>query len=162
MATFIYDINKKQRGRIIRNILLLIPGIAGDFLIHSSLIRNERTAELLGKLDMVYLVIISIMIASSLLTAFQEAYSRSERNRYHPLKGLVQAIQVIMVFVGGIVIVSILIDKSPTALLTGLGASAAEYINAMDTKGMIDNINSWEKLSEDFKERIAAQTSFEK
>ena len=125
MATFIYDINKKQRGRIIRNILLLIPGIAGDFLIHSSLIRNERTAELLGKLDMVYLVIISIMIASSLLTAFQEAYSRSERNRYHPLKGLVQAIQVIMVFVGGIVIVSILIDKSPTALLTGLGASAA-------------------------------------
>lgn len=40
--------------------------------------------------------------------------------------------------------------------------NAAEYINAMDTKGMIDNINSWEKLSEDFKERIAAQTSFEK
>ena len=40
--------------------------------------------------------------------------------------------------------------------------NAAEYINAMDTKGMIDNINSWEKLSEDFKARIAAQTSFEK
>ena len=33
--------------------------------------------------------------------------------------------QVVLFFVGGIVIVGVLIDKSPTALLTGLGASAA-------------------------------------
>ena len=36
------------------------------------------------------------------------------------------------------------------------------YIKAMDIKAMIDNINSWEKLSPDFKARIAARTLFEK
>ena len=34
-------------------------------------------------------------------------------------------VQVILFFIGGIIIVSILIDKSPMVLLTGLGASAA-------------------------------------
>ena len=31
-----------------------------------------------------------------------------------------------------------------------------------DTKAMIDNINSWEKLSPEFKAKVAAQTAFEK
>ena len=41
------------------------------------------------------------------------------------MKGLVQAIQIVMFFIGTIITVGILIDKSPAALLTGLGASAA-------------------------------------
>ena len=40
-----------------------------------------------------------------------------------PLKGFVQIIQVIMFFVGGIIIISILIGKSPATLFAGLGAS---------------------------------------
>ncbi len=42
-----------------------------------------------------------------------------------PIKGMRQTAQGIAVFVGAIVVVSILIDKSPAKLLTGLGASAA-------------------------------------
>ena len=36
-----------------------------------------------------------------------------------------QIIQIILFFVGGIIIVAILLDKSPAKLLTGLGAFAA-------------------------------------
>lgn len=39
---------------------------------------------------------------------------------------------------------------------------AQKFIQAMDTKAMIDNINSWEQLDKDFKVKIAAQTTFEK
>jgi miniconductance mechanosensitive channel len=42
-----------------------------------------------------------------------------------PLDGLLQIVQVIIVLVAGILIVAILIRRSPTGLLTGLGASAA-------------------------------------
>lgn len=38
---------------------------------------------------------------------------------------MLQTVQVILWFVGAIVVVSILIDKSPLSLLAGLGASAA-------------------------------------
>ena len=40
--------------------------------------------------------------------------------------------------------------------------NAEKYLRAMDTKAMIDNINSWEKLSPEFKAKVAAQTVFEK
>ncbi len=36
------------------------------------------------------------------------------------------------------------------------------YIRAMDVKSMIDNVNSWERLSPEFKAKVAAQTTFEK
>ena len=52
-------------------------------------------------------------------------FSEKEQFRDRPLKGLLQTVQVILFFIGGIIIVSILIDKSPMVLLTGLGASAA-------------------------------------
>lgn len=111
--------------KILRNILLLIPGIAADFIIHSSLIKSESLVRLLVKLDTVYMIVISVLICNCLLLSFLEVYSKSEKSRYHPLKGLVQAMQVILFFIGGIITTATLIDKSPTALLTGLGASAA-------------------------------------
>ena len=40
-------------------------------------------------------------------------------------------------------------------------SNAAKYLEAMDVKAMVDNINSWEKLSADFKAKVAAQTKFE-
>ena len=42
-----------------------------------------------------------------------------------PLKGIEQITRIIVFFVGGIIIIAILLDKSPAKLLTGLGAVAA-------------------------------------
>ena len=125
MATFFHRLTKGKRREILRNILLLIPGIAADFVIHSGIIQKKYLHDLFGKLTVVYLIMIGLLVANSLLTAFLEIYSKSEKNRNHPLKALVQGMQVVLFFVGGIVMVGVLIDKSPTALLTGLGASAA-------------------------------------
>ena len=59
------------------------------------------------------------------LAAIYHVYSEREQFKDRPLKGLLQTAQVTIFFIGAIVIVSILINKSPTVLLTGLGASAA-------------------------------------
>ncbi|MBE6216535.1 MAG: mechanosensitive ion channel [Bacteroidales bacterium] len=119
--------NRKAVGKraLVRNVLLLIPGIAGHFVIFSDMVRGEMLKEILGRVDIVYLTIVGAMICNSLLMIFLDYYSHTDKSRNRPLKALVQAIQVIMVFVGTIICVAVLIDKSPTALLTGLGASAA-------------------------------------
>ena len=57
--------------------------------------------------------------------SLMDLYGRSEKSRNHPLKGLFQALQVALFFIGGITVIAILIGKSPKVLLTGLGASAA-------------------------------------
>ena len=80
---------------------------------------------MLHKLTWAYLMIVVIMILNSLLMAMMDIYSRTEKSKNHPLKALFQGLQVGLFFIGGIIVVAILIGKSPKVLLTGLGASAA-------------------------------------
>ena len=124
MAIFL---NRKAVGKraLVRNILLLIPGIAGHFVIFSDIVKGEMLRDILGRIDIVYLTIVGVMICNSLLMMFLDYYSHTDKSRNRPLKALVQAVQVALVFIGGIVCIAVLIDKSPKALLTGLGASAA-------------------------------------
>ena len=119
--------NRKTVGKraLVRNILLLIPGIAGHFVIFSDIVKGEVLKDILGRIDIVYLTIVGVMICNSLLMMFLDYYSHTDKSRNRPLKALVQAAQVALVFIGGIVCIAVLIDKSPKALLTGLGASAA-------------------------------------
>jgi small-conductance mechanosensitive channel len=71
------------------------------------------------------MILVGVMIGSSVLLIFLDAYSKTDKYKSHPLKGLIQGLQVMLYFIGAIIIVAVLIDKSPTVLLTGLGASAA-------------------------------------
>ena len=124
MAT---SFNKKwnRRKGLVRNLLLLIPGIAGHFIIDSKIVKSTHLQDLLFRLDVVYLIIIVVMICNSLLMMFLEIYSNTDKSRQRPLKAVVQAIQVAIIFIAGIISLAVLIDKSPAVLLTGLGASAA-------------------------------------
>ena len=124
MATLFNKMLLMRRG-LLRNLLLLIPGIAGHFIINSSLIRQEHLRSIFNRLDLVYIIIIIAMIFNSLLMIFLDYYSQTDKSRNRPMKAFVQAIQVGIVFIGGIVALAVLIDKSPKVLLTGLGASAA-------------------------------------
>ena len=124
MATFFNRQSIARRG-LLRNVILIIPGAAAHFIIHSSLLKNRLLQTILDRTDIIYMVVIVIMILNSLLLMFLDAYSHTEKSKNRPLKALVQAIQVVMVFIGIIICVAVLFDKSPKVLLTGLGASAA-------------------------------------
>lgn len=106
-------------------ILMLIPGIVMYILPYIFYEKGDNMIRILHRGDIIFILIVFIMIANSLLMAFLDAYSTTEKNRSHPLQGLIQGLQVLLYFVGGIIITAVLIDKSPTVLLTGLGASAA-------------------------------------
>jgi miniconductance mechanosensitive channel len=54
-----------------------------------------------------------------------ELTNQKKEFRDRPLKGVYQIVQVGLFFVGTILIISILINKSPIHLFAGLGASAA-------------------------------------
>lgn len=85
----------------------------------------SATLSLIMRFCMIFIIVMFLSFLSTLLTAVYTVYSDKEQFRDRPLKGLLQTVQVIIYFIGGIIVVSILIDKSPGVLLTGLGASAA-------------------------------------
>jgi miniconductance mechanosensitive channel len=86
---------------------------------------GSATLTLIMRFCLIFIIIMFLSFISSLLAAVYTVYSEKEQFRDRPLKGLLQTVQVILYFVGGIIVVSILIDRSPGVLLTGLGASAA-------------------------------------
>lgn len=114
-----------SQRKIGHHIMLIIPGIAAYFLPYLVYAEGSRPVRLLHRADIIYMIIVLIMIANSILLASLDAYSNSDKSRRHPISSVIQALQVMLYFVGGIIIVAVLIDKSPAVLLTGLGASAA-------------------------------------
>ena len=86
---------------------------------------GSSTLAFIQRICLIYIIITFLSFINSFLKAVYTVYSSKERLRDRPLKGMLQTIQVILWFVGAIIIVSILINKSPVSLLAGLGASAA-------------------------------------
>ena len=115
-------LSKRKLGH---RILLLIPAAAFYFLVDLAFGPTGQTVRLLHRIDIAYMIFVGVMTGSSVLLIFLDAYSKTDKYKSHPLKGLIQGLQVILYFIGAIIIVAVLIDKSPTVLLTGLGASAA-------------------------------------
>lgn len=87
--------------------------------------RNPDMITFLQRLCMIYIIATLLRFINELLLAMYHVYIEKEQFRDRPLKGLLQTVQVVLFFIGGIAIVSVLINKSPAVLLTGLGASAA-------------------------------------
>ncbi len=106
-------------------VLMLVAGIILYILPHLFWKNDGNLIHILNKIDEIFITVSVILIANSILLAFLDFYSTTDKNRSHPLQGLIQGLQVALFFIGGIIAVSIIIGKSPTVLLTGLGASAA-------------------------------------
>lgn len=104
---------------------MVAPVIIYIFIPVSFSDSGSSTLEFLQRICLIYIIIAFLNFINSLLKAVYIVYSGKERLRDRPLQGMLQTVQVILWFVGAIIVVSILINKSPVSLLAGLGASAA-------------------------------------
>lgn len=98
-------------------VLALLPAVFYD---------GEPGADILERFCLIWIIVLGVRLLNSALSALNEIFSKKkEESGGNYVKGVVQIFQVIVVFVAAIIIIGILIDKSPRSLLTGLGASAA-------------------------------------
>lgn len=72
-----------------------------------------------------YLVVVFAVAINTVLTFIWSNYDRKENTKNLPLKGILNIGKGIVWIIAAILVVSVLIDKSPGALLAGLGAFAA-------------------------------------
>ena len=72
-----------------------------------------------------YLVVIALWSIDALINALHDSYEESSLSSKLPLKGICQAIKLVVNATGVIFILSILLDKSPVYFFSGLGALTA-------------------------------------
>lgn len=86
---------------------------------------DKEILVLLQKLCQIYIITVSLLFINSLLNLGVELFHRNDKFKDKPLKGFVQIVQVILFSAGVILLISILINESPSTIFTGIGASAA-------------------------------------
>lgn len=103
----------------------IIPPVIVSALLPFAFEDNPRLLNITEKITWIYFVIVLILSVNVVLNSVGKVIMTNKVLHDKPLKGFIQIIQVLFSFVGGIVIISILVNKSPLNLITGLGAFAA-------------------------------------
>ena len=110
--------------RFFHKLCRVIPAIVFLILIQFTLSNHDALSTTLTKLTLIYVVYVTCIALSALIGGVWEHIDARENKRKLPLKGLAQLAKGIVWIVAAIVVIAILVDKSPAALLAGLGAFA--------------------------------------
>ena len=113
------------KRKVVHYLVHTIPGILVYALLPLAFIRGKGLLLLSQKICAVYIVFALLLAINGFILVFLDMYNMRQVNKNRPIKGFMQVLQVLLFFIGGIVIIAILIGKSPASLFAGLGTSAA-------------------------------------
>ena len=110
---------------VLNNACALIPPVTISAFIPYVLHKDTGMQEVVLKLCWVYITIVAVKLACSFISSLYAISSEHEKMKSHSLKGIYQMFKLVTVCIGAIIVISILIDKNPATILTGLGAGTA-------------------------------------
>ena len=114
-----------MKRRVVHHLIHILPGILVYFLLPLAFVRGKEILDFSQKICAVYINAAILFTINGLLLVMLDVYNARDKQKNRPMKGFVQVLQVLLFFIGGIVIIAVLVNKSPMTLFAGLGASAA-------------------------------------
>ncbi|WP_221659859.1 mechanosensitive ion channel family protein [Bacteroides salyersiae] len=114
-----------MKRRVFHNLIHTIPGILVYILLPIAFVHGKELLLISQKICAVYIILSLLLAINGALLMILDVYSEKAKAKNHPMKGFIQVLQVLLFFVGGIIMIAILVNKSPASLFAGLGASAA-------------------------------------
>ncbi|NLK64833.1 MAG: mechanosensitive ion channel [Tissierellia bacterium] len=108
-------------NKVFQRIALIVPGL----LIYSFAPFYNSFQGIMRRIAVIYVLIVISLVLKSLLDAIDSIYRQNPVSKERPIKGLLQIIEIGVYLVTGIALISILIDKNPIYLLSGIGAATA-------------------------------------
>lgn len=114
------------RRKVFHKLSHLAPALVIKYTIGIALYDYDPSLTLLiEKFTHIYIVMVCVLVADSFLSVLHDIYLTTEMSRVRPIKGYMQLAKIVIYVFGAIAIVSLILDKNPTKLLVGMGASAA-------------------------------------
>jgi miniconductance mechanosensitive channel len=127
---------------VLGRITVLLPLILVLFLTPIILPNDVLLTNLLVLIAKVLLAFQIAQSISALLNVGNSLYRESAKQRYLPLNSIIQVIKLVIYIVTMIIVIALIIDRSPVYLLSGLGAlTAVLLLIFQDTiKGLVASI----------------------
>lgn len=110
---------------VFRKSTALIPPLIVAALLPFAFNKDSAWFALSEKITWIYFFIVLMISVNAVLNTVGDTLKNDRQLRNRPMKGFIQIFQVIFTCIIVIVIISIIIDKSPVNLITGLGAFTA-------------------------------------
>ena len=114
-----------MKRKVVHHLIHVLPGILVYFLLPLAFVRGKEILDFSQKICAVYIIAAILFTINGLLLVMLDVYNAKDKQKSRPMKGFVQVLQVLLFFIGGIIIIAVLLDKSPMTLFAGMGASAA-------------------------------------
>jgi len=108
-------------GRLVQVVPALIVFVGVSFVPDLP----EAGVQLIRNIAMGYMVLMLTLALTAMLSAANTIYAATPVAKERPLKGFVQLVQIVVWILGGVLIISAVLDRSPLLLLSGFGAMTA-------------------------------------
>ena len=103
----------------------LAPAIVLYYLVSFVIGNYESLTDVIQVIIKIYIIIVTLLVFTSLLSALHEIYQTLPVSKDRPIKGYIQVILIILYTIAVILILSLILGKSPLGILAGFGAMAA-------------------------------------
>ncbi len=113
------------RNKLFHRCAWLFQGILFQFLTQILLDNQTAVYSTLMTIGELWTILYAMLIGFSLLDVVQYVTARSPMASQLPLRGILQSVKLIAAILISILMISVLLGKSPGVLLTGLGAMTA-------------------------------------
>jgi len=113
--------DKLFENKVFNKIANLIPAI----VIYNFSYLFMAAEEIITRIALSYMIYAGIAFFNAFLESANAIYSSQKFAKDKPIKGYIQIIKLIVYIIGILIIISILINKSPVLLLSGIGAMMA-------------------------------------
>lgn len=110
---------------VLTNVSRLIPPIVLKVILPYLFSESHTVFFWADKVIDIYIVATATRLACAIFNSLYDISNENQRMKNRTLKGVFQMFKIIALCIGAIIIVSIVIDKNPANILTGLGAMAA-------------------------------------
>jgi len=103
----------------------LAPALVIYVLTPFALEGMETTIAFIRGATQIYIIIILMLVLDSVLNSVEEIYRSFRASKEIPIKGFIQITKIAVYFLSAVFVISILLNKTPFFLLSGIGALTA-------------------------------------
>lgn len=112
-----------------RDVLLKVCAIVPAVVIYKLLplvfYEAPFVQEMLNRLTSIYITVASVQLGIAVINSFRNLETTESSSRQQYLQSFCGVLKIVAIFIGVIVVVALVIDKSPMKLFAGLGATSA-------------------------------------
>ena len=113
------------RQNALSHLTHLAPALIFYVLMPFALDGMDPTVAFIRGVTLIVMIIIIMLVLDALLNTVEDIYQGFEASKEIPIKGFIQVLKIALYFLATIFVISVLLNKTPIYLLSGIGALAA-------------------------------------